>query len=73
MVARRIRLQVIKPCVADEVPLQPGTYNGEEYPQASVSLADGKAPKSYSLWPRKHLVPVMVTELVEEGVIRSLD
>ena len=73
MVARRIRLQAIKPYVAGEVSLLPGTYNGEEHPQASVNPADDKAPKSYSLWPRKHLVPVKVTELVEEGLIRSLD
>ena len=70
MVARRTRMQVIAPCVAGEVSLKPGTYNGERRDHTS---ADPAAANTYALWPPKHLVPVTVTDLVEQGIIRSLD
>lgn len=73
MVARRTRMQVIVPCVAGEVSLKPGTYNGERRAHTSADQADAAAANTYALWPPKHLVPVMVTDLVEQGIIRSLD
>ncbi len=58
-------MQVITDCIADGVSLRPGTYNGEEYLHSAAN--------TYALWPPKHVVPVKVTQLVEQGVIRSLD
>ena len=73
MVARRTRMQVIEACVAGDVSLKPGTYNGEERAHASADQADAEAANTYALWPPRHLVPVTVTDLVEQGIIRSLD
>ena len=66
-------MQVISPCIADEISLKPGTYYGEVDAHPGLHSAESKSAAIYSLWPSKHIVPVTVTTLVEQGFIRSLD
>ena len=73
MPSRRVRMQVTTACVASEVSLRPGTYNGEEGPDPAVTTADCEAASDYWLWPTKHIFPVKVTSLVQQGFIRPLD